>query len=113
MSAVLESLEREESQVHGGAVGVSLLKKRMRVEGGGGYLVRDGVRVALEQLAEVADRAEAELTLEALCGGLLARLREKEGWRHFRSGRDREWMCVNGARVSGGDVGMVFGKSAL
>lgn len=53
--------------------GISAYEKKY-AEGGGGYLVRDGLCVTLKQLAEAAGRAKATLPLEELFGDLFSGL---------------------------------------
>lgn len=66
-------------QVHGGAVGVFLLKKRRCLEDGGGFLLQKGVCMSLKPLVNAVERSERVLTLEGLLGGVPAGLRREKG----------------------------------
>lgn len=109
MSRALDGVRIRKNQVHGNVLGASLLKKRKSVEIDRGNLVRNGLRVPVEQLAEAVEKPEAALTLEKLFGGVLAGLRGGAGLASFKK-------CVRGStfvdevRVFGGDVRIVFVK---
>lgn len=71
------------------------------VDNGRRNLVRDGVCVPLQQLAEAVEKAEAALTLEDVAGGVLAGLRGGKGWRHLHSARENgctwiRYVCLTG-----------------
>lgn len=71
--------------------------------------MRDGVCRLPEKLAEVVQRAQAELTFEKLFGGVLAVLREGKGLASVAK-CVRERMCIDKVSVIDGDVRMVFVK---
>lgn len=54
MSSALKSVQRPESDVHGGDVGASVLSKRKCGKGSGGYPVRDGLCLLLRKVSEGA-----------------------------------------------------------
>lgn len=112
MSRALKGVRKEQSQIHGTAAGSFLLKKRKCPEGGGGYLVRNGVCVSIKQLAKAVERAEAALDLESLVCRVLAWLCKWDLLASFAK-CVREWMCVDGLRVIDGNVRMVFVKSSF
>lgn len=112
ISRSFESMQGGESREHESLVGASLMNKRECVEGGGGYLVQDGVCVTLEQLAETVQRAETALTVEELFGWVLAGLRRGKGLASAAKCVG-EGKCVVGVRMIYGDARMVFVKSGF
>lgn len=60
-SSAPDNGQTPESEVHGGVVGVSVLKIRKCVEGGGRYPRHDGVSLPLRQVFEEVERAEASM----------------------------------------------------
>lgn len=111
MSRALKGVRRRVFEEHGGLFGASLPKKRRCVKGGG-YPVRDGVYILLEELAKAAERGEATLTVEELSGGVLAGLRGEEGLRLLAK-CVRERMCEDDERGFDGGGRMLFVKLGL
>lgn len=85
MSRALASGQKEGSQAQEGVLGASVLKSK--VSGRlWGYLLRDGVCLSLELLAEAVQRAEAALPLEKLFGKVLCRVWRVERLEPFAKG---------------------------
>lgn len=64
MSSALDSMQIPGSEIHEEVFGAFLSRKRKRVEGRGGYFVRDGLRLFLGQVSERAERAGTAVPVE-------------------------------------------------
>lgn len=112
MSRALESVQKEESQIHEGAAGTSFWKRKRCVEGVKEGFGRDRVCLSLVQLPNAAGRAEAALPLEKLFSEVLAGLCEEKRLSSVPNGM-REHTCVDEVGVLQEDVRMVFLKSGF
>lgn len=112
MSSALDVVKSLGSEVQGGAAGAFVLREGKCVEGGGGYLLRDGVRLFLGQMSKEVERAEAAVPIERSFGAVLGELFSAE-WLASVVSCVRKRMNVDGARVFDGDAQLVIVKSAF
>lgn len=62
-NSALDSVQRARSEVYGGAVGASVLRKRKCVEADERHLLRDGRCFSWDKFSEGVERANAAVTV--------------------------------------------------
>lgn len=112
MGSAVDNVRRPRERRNVGGDGASVLKRQKCVEGGGGYLVRDGECLSLGELCGAIERAGEGTKVGNCFGEVLVDLFKKDVLVSFAK-CVREWICVGDAHVCDGDIGMVFVKSGF
>lgn len=94
LKSALDSLQRPEGKVNGVVAGASLLTKRRCVDDGGGFFVRNGVRLFLRKVSEEPGRPEASMPAECWLGRVVGELLSVGLLSSFAN-CVREWRCVD------------------